>query len=120
MTTVAPGGVFGEISLIDGKRRSASCYAMGDTLLFALKKPEFDALFHANSPFAFQLVERLAVVLSRRLRDADESFIRIFARPDDTIQMLKKRLDEILQNLDGGVSDDKLMRIVKFRPDQSA
>lgn len=90
LATVRPGGLFGEVSLIDGKRRSASCHAVGDTVLFSLGKSEFDALFRSNNPLAFQIMDRVVTVLSKDLRTADESYLRIFSQRDDTIRLLEK------------------------------
>ncbi|MFC2172568.1 cyclic nucleotide-binding domain-containing protein [Acidobacteriota bacterium] len=115
LTTVHHGGVFGEVSLVDGKRRSASCHALSEAILFGLNKSDFDELFRTNSPFAFRMIDRIAVVLSQRVRAADISFLRIFSRTGETMKQLKKRIEAIQQTLESGISDEKLMRLVKHR-----
>ena len=116
LATAKPGSVLGEVSLIDGKRCSAGCHAMGETILFSLMKSDFDSLFHANSPFAFRMTEQIALILSQRLRSAEEGFLSIFSHGTETIKVLEKRLDEIQSALEAGFSDDALLRAVKYRP----
>ncbi len=67
------GELLGEMALLDGGRRSADCVA-GEkgAVLAALARDEFDLLFNAGNPFAFALMDLIAVQLARRLHHAAE------------------------------------------------
>ncbi|GAB5601604.1 Crp/Fnr family transcriptional regulator [Thermus sp. FJN-A] len=64
---VGPGGVFGEMSLLDGSERSASAVAEEDTLLLALYREAYLGLIRRLPLFA----HNLARILAHRLREAD-------------------------------------------------
>lgn len=119
VATIHSGGTFGEVSLIDGKRRSATCAANTDTILFLLRKLDFDALFRANNPFAFRITERIAHVLSHRVRATNDIFTEIFSRPQDTLKQLEQRvatnLPKIEETVEGEVSDAKLLEMVGYK-----
>lgn len=71
LATLVPGAILGEMALIDGQSRSASARAASPrAVVLALSREDFDRLFHANKPFAFQLLDRIVVELSGRLRRA--------------------------------------------------
>lgn len=102
LATSGIGAVFGEVSLIDGKKRSATVYAMGETCLLVCGRAEFEQLFRASSPFAFRFVERIAVDLSRRVREADDLFTGIYSRLGETMAELESQILEIQGSLEGG------------------
>ncbi len=62
------GDFFGEMSLLDGKPRSANVIAQGDVSLLTLERSDFISWLERH-PSAFML---LMAELCRRLRDADE------------------------------------------------
>lgn len=120
LATAGLGAVFGEVSLIDGKKRSATVLASGETVLLLCGRAEFEQLFRASSPFAFKFVERIAVDLSRRVREADETFTSIFSRLGETASELETRLLEIQGSLEGGAwptDTDTLLKLVGFQKD---
>jgi len=59
---------FGEMSLLDGKARSASAQAMAETRVFSIGHDEFYRFLERNSSVALKLLR----FLSERLRRADE------------------------------------------------
>jgi len=63
-----PGDVFGELSLLDGRPRSASVEALEDTTAFTLTREEFTAHLAATPQLAIALIE----LLSTRLRHVTE------------------------------------------------
>lgn len=64
MNVLMPGDVFGEISLIDGKPRSASAVAMGPTDLLHIRRSDFIAALKKNCDLALKFME----VLCERVR----------------------------------------------------
>ena len=65
---LGPGTVFGELSLLDGKPRSANVVALKDTELITLRHSEFLQLVYQNPQVATALLSELA----SRLRRTDE------------------------------------------------
>ena len=68
LAVLGPGHFFGDLSLLDGRPRSASAAALGDTNVVILERSDFVAVIRTR-PAAVMSV--LAVVV-RRLRDTDE------------------------------------------------
>ena len=67
LRTLKPGDYFGEVSLIDGKPRSASIVAGEGLRTFALMSIEFRPLLEERPEIALSLLN----VLCTRLRDAE-------------------------------------------------
>ncbi len=78
LTSLRSGAMVGEVSLIDGGRRSATLLARRPTTVLALSRADFDKLFLARSPLAFRFVEIIAIDLSLRMRAAADLFAQIF------------------------------------------
>jgi len=68
LAVLGPGHFFGDLSLLDGRPRSASAAALGDTNVVVLERSDFVAVIRTR-PAAVMSV--LSVVV-RRLRDTDE------------------------------------------------
>ncbi len=66
------GAIVGHMALIDNKPRSATCTAEEKSVLLELGRAEFDQLFSARSPFAFKILDKVAMDLVFRLRGATE------------------------------------------------
>lgn len=69
LSSLRAGDFFGEMSLLDGQPRSASVIATEDTELFELHREGFLQAMHLQS----ELVIRILLVMSRRLRVADQN-----------------------------------------------
>ena len=67
VTTLGPGGFFGELALLDPAPRNATVAALGPMRVAALDRRAFRALLR-DVP---ALSERLLAGVARRLRDAD-------------------------------------------------
>ena len=71
VATLTPGSMFGEIALVDGGLRSATCRASaGGAELALLGRNEFDQIFNAGSPFAFKLMDLIGERVVERVRKA--------------------------------------------------
>jgi CRP-like cAMP-binding protein len=67
--SIGPGGIFGEMSLIDGSTRSATAVAAEATELAPIDKTAFLSLVQQNPDFALQVMR----LLVSRLRQMNES-----------------------------------------------
>lgn len=65
------GRSFGEMAVIDGERRSATCIASTEVQLVSLGKDSLDKMMADAPRVAAKVIRALAVALSRRLRMAD-------------------------------------------------
>ena len=64
LETLGPGGLFGEMAMIDAAPRSASAVAVGPTDLVVIDHDTFDALVREVPDFAISVMRLMA----RRLR----------------------------------------------------
>ncbi len=65
---LGPGGVLGEMALIDKEPRSASAVTRTDTRLVPIRRDRFDALVQQDPEFSIQLMR----VIVSRLRRMDQ------------------------------------------------
>jgi CRP/FNR family cyclic AMP-dependent transcriptional regulator len=85
----ARGGVFGELSLLDNVRRSATVVAETDGTLLVVERERF-VTFGDRHPVAGLLVtRRLAERLASRLRRANEDVVILFSA---LVQEIERRL----------------------------
>lgn len=71
---LCPDDFFGELSLLDGRRRSATITAIDDCELQVLTYPQYKLLLQDNPHSATQLLTHLAVTLAERLRVTDSLY----------------------------------------------
>ena len=57
LASLGPGRIFGEISLLDQGRRSATCRVVEDAALIEIGSKQFQKLFNANSRMSFKFLE---------------------------------------------------------------
>ncbi len=69
--TFGRGAFFGEMSFLDGERRSADAVAFSDTELYVLSRSAFDRLAAEHKRLGQDLMEGLASTLASRLRYAN-------------------------------------------------
>lgn len=68
LVEVSPGKAFGEMSIIDGEPRSATCRAVVDSELLLLTKDNYLRILKERPALAVQIVNRLSKLMSQRLR----------------------------------------------------
>jgi len=73
LSRIVPGEVFGEMSLFgDERRRSATCQAEADTVLYSLDRDSLSR-FTTSSPLAAaKFFQQMAQVAFKRLRDSSD------------------------------------------------
>lgn len=89
VNTLGRGEMLGEVSLLDGGRRSASCIAGERGAHVALlSRDDFTRLFEAGNPFAFSMVRLIVRRLSRRVQHAARLWgesVRAGEDPENTL-----------------------------------
>lgn len=68
LATLDKGKAFGEMSLIDGGKRSASAMAAEDTTVLILTKEAFERLLQENNVLGIKLLLKISKLISLRLR----------------------------------------------------
>ena len=71
------GNTLGEMALLDGGPRSATCVADQDTTFIALTRSRFGELTQAYPVLALRVLIRLGSALSRRLRRVNEQLVEL-------------------------------------------
>lgn len=71
IATLRKGRAFGEMAVLDGERRSASCIAATDCYLLNLSKDALDKMVQDSPRIAAKIIRCLAVAMSKRLRMVD-------------------------------------------------
>ena len=71
IATLRSGRAFGEMAVLDGERRSASCVAASDCRLLNLGKDSLEKMLNEAPKIAAKIIRALAISLSKRLRMAD-------------------------------------------------
>ncbi|MDD5170291.1 MAG: cyclic nucleotide-binding domain-containing protein [Syntrophales bacterium] len=69
--------VFGEMSLLEVMKRTATIKAVTECTLYEIKKDDFLALAENNYELAYRVSMNLARIVSARLRKADEETIKL-------------------------------------------
>ena len=73
VVTFAPGAIFGEAAMLDGRSRSATAIAAEDTVVHSLARSDIDALSAAAPELAIKLLVNLGRHLSARLRQTTDT-----------------------------------------------
>jgi CRP-like cAMP-binding protein len=69
--TLRSGRAFGEMAVLDGERRSASCIAASPCYLLNLGKDSLDKMLNDAPKVAAKIIRAIAVAMSKRLRMMD-------------------------------------------------
>lgn len=72
IVTNAEGSLFGEAALLDGRPRSATAQAVGDTVVFELSRAALAEIAAAEPEIMIRLMTNLAKLLSIRMRETNE------------------------------------------------
>lgn len=75
LATLHEGRTFGEMALLDGERRSATCVAATDCVLLTLSQDSLDKMLAEAPRTAANVIRAVAIALSRRLRMADGKLV---------------------------------------------
>ncbi len=92
LDVVGPGGVFGQVGLVDDAPRSASAFSRTDATVLVIGRDVFHRLLASGSPIAMRLQELIAISGIRQLRTATTRLSRLLeeraaAAPQDVDQV---------------------------------
>ena len=99
LAEIGPDNVVGQVALIDGKPRSATCVARGDVMALECTREDFERLFQAGSPFALKIIDRVVVDLAKRLREATRQFHELDADPFEDYEDFRDAVLDIQQTI---------------------
>ncbi|MGY4492731.1 cyclic nucleotide-binding domain-containing protein [Pseudomonas sp. TE3610] len=71
VASLRKGRAFGEMAVLDGERRSATCVAADSCVLINLGKDSLDKMLNDAPKIAAKIIRALAVSMSKRLRMVD-------------------------------------------------
>ena len=98
---IGPGSMIGQVSLIDGKPRSATVTAKSRVITLECTRDDFERLFNAGSPFAFKILEQISIHLVARVRNANMQLYKLYSRPTETLM----KLHSLCMNIQRSISD---------------
>ena len=99
LAEIGPDNLVGQVALIDGKPRSATCIARGPVIALECTRDDFSRLFQSGSPFALKIIDRVVVDLAKRLREANRQLHELYANPTDTLRLLEQAALDIQQTI---------------------
>ena len=77
VATVGPGKTLGEMSMVDGEPRFATCVAAEDTTFAMLDRTGFHAITERQPALATKVLMHLVVLLNQRLRQASAKLVEL-------------------------------------------
>lgn len=108
LNIIEEGNVVGELSVVDGQRRSARAVCLEDCTLFALPKKEFDKALHEKPELAQSLLRELCA----RLRRANDNIVRKLESQREEADSSFARLQKLIEaskNINSTLDLDKLL-----------
>ncbi len=80
VTHIVAGRTFGEMAVIDGKERSATCITTEPCLLALLPKTQFERILLVNEALGIKLLLRVTRLLSERLRGVNGALVDFLSK----------------------------------------
>jgi CRP-like cAMP-binding protein len=96
VNVLGPGHLMGEMSLMDGAARSATCTASTDVRCAVLNRESLEALIAEEPATAAKLLSGVALRLSRRLREADGK-LQLYSQ---LVFSMQQEIDRLVPDLD--------------------
>lgn len=96
INVLGPGHLMGEMSLMDGAARSATCTASTEVRCAVLTRDALEAMIAEEPATAAKLLSAVALRLSRRLREAD-SKLQLYSQ---LVFSMQQEIDRLVPDLD--------------------
>ena len=96
VNVLGPGHLMGEMSLMDGAARSATCTASTEVRCAVLNRDALEALIAEEPATAAKLLSAVALRLSRRLREADGK-LQLYSQ---LVQSMQQEINRLVPDLD--------------------
>ncbi len=87
--------VIGELSLLDGVKRSATVRCAKDGQAWRIEKNDFEVLRQNFHPAAFKVLHNLGLMMAQRLRDTNARIAEFFDNPGDSLEVMQKRQKQL-------------------------
>jgi CRP-like cAMP-binding protein len=92
VTVLGPGSLIGEMGLVDGAPRSASCTALTALRCAVLKRASLNRLIQDEPRTAAKLVIAISARMSQRMRDSQEK-LKLYAQ---LTQAMNEEINELM------------------------
>jgi CRP-like cAMP-binding protein len=79
ITSVGPGAIVGEMSLVDGQKRNASCVTREPTDFAVLRRGALNILLKRSPALGARFLLVLLTEMTRRLREANQRLLPFIA-----------------------------------------
>lgn len=96
VNVLGPGSLIGEMALVDGAARSASCTASTDVTCAVLTREALEALIGERPDTAAKLMTAVAQRLAERLRESSHK-LQIYSR---LVQTMQQEIDQLMPTPD--------------------
>jgi CRP/FNR family transcriptional regulator, cyclic AMP receptor protein len=96
VNVLGPGSLIGEMALVDGAARSASCTASTDVKCAVLTREALEALITEQPTTAAKLMTAVAQRLAERLRESSHK-LQIYSR---LVQTMQQEIDQLMPTPD--------------------
>lgn len=96
VNVLGPGHLMGEMSLMDGAARSATCTASTDVRCAVLNRHALEAMIAEEPATAAKLLSAVALRLSRRLREADGK-LQLYSQ---LVASMQQEINRLVPDLD--------------------
>lgn len=96
LSVLGPGSLIGEMALVDGEARSASCTASTDVTCAVLTREALETLLAEQPATAAKLMTAIAGRLAERLRESGQK-LQVYAR---LVQTLQQQIDTLMPTPD--------------------
>ena len=73
LAVLKPGALFGEMAVFDRSERSTHAISNGGTTVLTITRPDFEMLLDFNREMAYKVLWSVTRLLSRRLRNTNDS-----------------------------------------------
>jgi CRP-like cAMP-binding protein len=93
------GEIFGEMSFVDGRRRSAGARALTESALLSLGRPKFEQVAREHPQIAGLCFSNLANLIADRLRTANETYREAIGAYLEAIGAKQLHLDGYVEGL---------------------
>lgn len=97
VTVLGPGSLIGEMALVDGAARSASCTASTDVVCAVLTREALETLITEQPATAAKLMTAVAQRLAERLRESGHK-LQIYSQ---LVQTMQQEIDVLMPTPDG-------------------
>ncbi len=92
VTVLGPGSLIGEMGLVDGQARLASCTASVDSRCAVLSRAALEKLGQNNPKTATKLMSAIALRIAERLRDTAEK-LKMYTQ---LVQAMQQEIDHLM------------------------